>query len=622
MRTFHCGDIFSGENYPDLINNTLGTKFDSYIKASVPLDNFELPGVIAWFVFMDGSEHGYPDRYTWKNFLGGDTIVEEASSNDRSEVIAMQDKNGHHPFRLAFQIYPPKSGEWRCRFVGAFSLSAFLREDLTIRKYIKISDDFKLREPGDIGGILNKKEDFYENMPKYFTPVERMGFSHAILQILRNNKISTAGELLELGLGASGQIADEVRQKNYELFKEPGKKLKSPPPTKESPPKPIPPIEPPVLPVLPPPIGTTVTHRTYGEGTIVKIDETNRHITVSFSYGEKLFVYPNCFDGNFLEIKEDIIMNNELYHKIQAIIFGHAVGDAVGGPVQFEERRMRDQHPVTDMVPFYDAKFPKGAWSDDTSMSLCAMDALINHGLDFESVMENFRRWLFHNEFTPTGRTFDVGRACFKAIDRSRRGIEAEACGCSGEYENGNGSLMRIYPFSLYLYGSDFPLEGKLDLIHRASALTHAHLRSCIGCGIYTFILWELLENPTKQGIKDGLKKAEAFYQGQHELCHYHRLFEKGFESLPREEIRSSGYVVDTLEAAVWCVLTTNSYRDCVLKAVNLGLDTDSVGAVAGSLAGLLYGYDGIPKDWRDSLCKKEYLTEIGKEFYERLISL
>ena len=294
-------------------------------------------------------------------------------------------------------------------------------------------------------------------------------------------------------------------------------------------------------------------------------------------------------------------MDNELFGKVRAVIFGHAVGDAVGGPVQFEERTVRDRYPVADMVPLYDAGLPKGAWSDDTSMSLCAMDAIIRHGLDFGAVMENFQKWLYGGEFTPTGRT--------------------ETCGCSGEYENGNGSLMRIYPFAFYLYASDFPLEGKLSLIHRASALTHAHPRSCIGCGIYTFVLWELLENPAKQSIQYGLEKAMAYYRENFELRHYRRLFENGFDKLPREEIKSSGYVVDTLEAAIWCALTTDNFRDCILKAVNLGLDTDSVGAVAGSLAGALYGYDGIPKDWRDSLCKKEYLEAVGKAFCEKLLS-
>ncbi len=314
---------------------------------------------------------------------------------------------------------------------------------------------------------------------------------------------------------------------------------------------------------------------------------------------------------------------DELFGKVQAIVFGHAAGDAVGGPVQFEERAVRDRFPVTDMTAFRKV-MPKGAWSDDTSMALCAMDAMIAHGLDFEAVMENFRRWLYHDEFTPTGMAFDIGRACRTAIDRSLE-FPAEQCGCREEYENGNGSLMRIYPFALLLYRTKLPLKEKLSLIHRASALTHAHPRSCVGCGIYTFVLWELIKNPTKKGIEKGLRRAETFYRKAPELDAYRRLFPQkrrgyaGIAALPREEIKSSGYVVDTLEAAVWCALTTDNYRDCVLKAVNLGLDTDSVGAVAGSLAGALYGYGGIPEDWRNSLCRRNYLEELGRAFCQKI---
>ncbi len=314
-------------------------------------------------------------------------------------------------------------------------------------------------------------------------------------------------------------------------------------------------------------------------------------------------------------------MKEELPEKVRAIVFGHAAGDAVGGPAQFEERAERDRRPVTDMTAF-GCGLPKGAWSDDTSMSLCAMDALTKHGLDFEAVMENFRKWLYGGEFTPTGRAFDVGGACRKAIERSCRGTEAEACGCRGEDENGNGSLMRIYPFALYLFCSDFPLDGKISRIHRASALTHAHPRSCVGCGIYSFVLWELLENPAKESIKKGLKIAEKYYGDEPELQAYRRLFGENFPSLAREEIASSGYVADTLEAALWCVLTADDFRSCILKAVNLGLDTDSVGAVAGSLAGLLYGYEGIPEEWRNALCRKEYLEETAQNFCEKLLSL
>ncbi len=128
-------------------------------------------------------------------------------------------------------------------------------------------------------------------------------------------------------------------------------------------------------------------------------------------------------------------------------------------------------------------------------------------------------------------------------------------------------------------------------------------------------MLWELLKNPTMSAIKDDLDKAEQFYQGQLELTHYNRLFEKTFIITPRNAIKSGGYIVHTLEAAVWCLLTTKSYKEAVLKAINLGDDTDTVAAVTGGLAGTLYGYDTIPNNWRKTLIKGDYIESMSKNF-------
>jgi ADP-ribosylglycohydrolase len=173
---------------------------------------------------------------------------------------------------------------------------------------------------------------------------------------------------------------------------------------------------------------------------------------------------------------------------------------------------------------------------------------------------------------------------------------------------------MRIYPVVLYLANKDMPMEEKIEIVHTMSALTHAHDRSKIGCGIYAFILWELLNNPTMSAIKDGLGKAARFYEGQTEFVHYNRLFERTFIITPRNAIKSGGYIVNTLEAAVWCLLTTNSYHDAVLKAVNLGDDTDTVAAITGGLAGALYGYDAIPEKWCNTLIKREYIESLCKQ--------
>ena len=298
--------------------------------------------------------------------------------------------------------------------------------------------------------------------------------------------------------------------------------------------------------------------------------------------------------------------------KIKAVVIGHAVGDALGVPVEFQSRQELDAVPVTDMEGYGTYAVPAGAWSDDTSMALCTMDALVYHGLDYDRVMVNFGKWLLQGEFTPTGEMFDVGITCSNAIiNYLQRNMPYDACGLHGEMENGNGSLMRIHPVALYLVGKGMPPVEKMQIVHTMSALTHAHERSKLGCGIYAFVLWELLQNPSKDAVYIGLGKAAEFYQGNEELAHYSRLFAPSFAGLARDLVQSSGYVVATLEAALWCLLTTQSYKEAVLKAVNLGKDTDTVAAITGGLAGALYGYDAIPASWRDTLIKRDEIEAL-----------
>ena len=304
-------------------------------------------------------------------------------------------------------------------------------------------------------------------------------------------------------------------------------------------------------------------------------------------------------------------MRNMNYN-VKSVIFGHAIADALGVPVEFCDRSEVDETPVTDMMGYGTYDYPEGSWSDDTSMSLCTLDSLSNGYINYDEIMENFIKWLNDNEYTPTGEAFDVGRTCLKAIIVYAQTKNIETCGRTVEHSNGNGSLMRIHPMVLYLHTkNDLTLDEKIDIIHKTSALTHAHDRSKIGCGIYSFVLWELLNNPVKDSVLSGLNKAKEYYQAYSELDKYSRIFDKTFILTKRNDISSSGYVVSTLEAALWCLLTTNSYSECVLKAVNLGDDTDTVAAVAGGLAGALYGLDAIPEKWLNVLKRKDYIDEL-----------
>ena len=307
----------------------------------------------------------------------------------------------------------------------------------------------------------------------------------------------------------------------------------------------------------------------------------------------------------------------DIIKKIKAVMLGHAIGDALGVPVEFCERDELSANPVTDMVGYGTYPYPEGCWSDDTSMSLAALDSLASGKLDFDDIMVKFGEWYYDDEYTPTGEMFDVGNTCSYAIDNYFAYHKpVEECGLTGERSNGNGSLMRIHPFVLYAYihflnGTEDGYWKWMECIKQASALTHAHERSIMGCHIYADCLSFLLKEPTKENLKAGIKFAEGNLDYLSEFEHYKRIFDPDFEKLGIDEIKSTGYVVDTLEAALWCVLTTDNYRDCVLKAVNLGDDTDTVAAVAGCLAGALYGYDGIPTEWLDVLKRREYIEKM-----------
>ena len=307
---------------------------------------------------------------------------------------------------------------------------------------------------------------------------------------------------------------------------------------------------------------------------------------------------------------------NMIKDKIKAVMLGHAVGDALGVPVEFCERNELAEKPVTDMVGYGTYPYPEGCWSDDTSMSLAALDSLASGKLDFDDIMVKFGEWYYDDEYTPTGEMFDVGNTCSYAIDNYFAYHKpVEECGLTGERSNGNGSLMRIHPFVLYatlnfLKGNE---EGHclwMECIKRASGLTHAHDRSVMGCYIYGYCLSFLLKEATRESLIAGIKFAAEDLDYLPEFEHYRRIFDPNFEKIAIDDIKSTGYVVDTLEAALWCVLTTNNYRDCVLKAVNLGDDTDTVAAVAGGLAGALYGYDAIPKEWLDTLKRRDYIEK------------
>ena len=247
-------------------------------------------------------------------------------------------------------------------------------------------------------------------------------------------------------------------------------------------------------------------------------------------------------------------------------IYGLAVGDALGVPYEF---RPRGTFECTDMIGYGTHGQPAGTWSDDTSMTLATCDSIRKLGhIDIADMRDKFVSWIANDEYTIDG-VFDYGGTTARALRTGKEG--------SGERDNGNGSLMRIAPLA-YTDATD-------DEIREVSAITHAHRTSTDACVIFV----ELMRD-----VMNGALPSWALQ----------------LKGIPEQEIRSGGFVRDTLKAATWCFVNTNSYEECVLAAVNLGDDTDTTAAVAGALAGTANGMDAIPQEWIDTLRGKELIEQ------------
>lgn len=252
-------------------------------------------------------------------------------------------------------------------------------------------------------------------------------------------------------------------------------------------------------------------------------------------------------------------------------VWGAAVGDALGVPYEF---KVRDSFTCTGMMGYGTHDQPAGTWSDDTALLLATCDSIKQCGCaDISDMLIRFRSWYDQGDYTPDGRVFDVGITTATSLHLGYGGTD--------EWSNGNGSLMRIAPLA-FCGASD-------DEVRAASAITHAHRISTETCVQFVHMLRQAAESPRA----------------------LHERLLAIFSDVPRDEVRSGGFVRDTLQASLWCFATTDSYRDCVLTAVNLGSDTDTTACVAGALAGTAYGVNAIPKEWRDALRGSTLLKDV-----------
>lgn len=307
-------------------------------------------------------------------------------------------------------------------------------------------------------------------------------------------------------------------------------------------------------------------------------------------------------------------------NRVKGFFMGLATGDALGIPVEFQSRQKLKENPVTGMRGGGVYEKPAGTWSTDGSLTFCVAESLLN-GFNLHDIAQKFVDWLYKAYWTADGEVFDVGVIVAKAIKNIKNGAELAEAGGNGEMDNGNGALNYTLPLGFHTHS--LPMSERFIYIEQLSSLTNRHLRSIIGAFIFSeMAIWLM-----RGGDIDIAKAYAAMTQTvnefmqertnlQQEAQYYNRVLDGNLQQVPLASISSTAYVVDSIEACLWCLLNTNNYQEAVLATVNLGEDADTIGAMTGALAGLYYGYDSLPQDWINQVARKDDIIDLSERFY------
>lgn len=307
--------------------------------------------------------------------------------------------------------------------------------------------------------------------------------------------------------------------------------------------------------------------------------------------------------------------------KFKDSYYGFLIGDAAGIPIKYEDRRKLLENPVTEMIGYGSYAVPAGSWSDESSMMLATMDSICHsNGIDFNDMMTKYSEWISFAKYTSVGEVFDIGRTTLKAIIRFQE--EGQPLGLASENDNGNGSVVRMLPIAFYANVKKLGEDDIIDLVCQSSSLTHGHEISKLGCYIYVRYMMFLLAGCDKKKSYELIKKLDYSFFSMKSRKAYKRILEDDITKYSIEQISSSGYIVNTLETVIWCIFNTNNFRHAILGTINLGGDTDTIGALTGALAGIIYGFNSIPEEWLEVLQKREYLKLMYTSFIKTLNNL
>lgn len=289
-------------------------------------------------------------------------------------------------------------------------------------------------------------------------------------------------------------------------------------------------------------------------------------------------------------------------NRARGALLGLAVGDAIGTTVEFKPRG--SFMPLTDMVGGGPFNLLPGQWTDDTSMALCLAASLVQNGFDTHDQMQRYLLWHDEGYMSSNGHCFDIGMATSSALERFRR-TGNPLGGSTNPNSAGNGSIMRLAPVPIYYL--DNP-ELAIEMSEAQSKTTHQAHECLIACRLLAEALIRAIEGRAKDNVLAPLQHAIPMSNALKSIADGH------YKTKSATQVKGSGYVVASLEAAFWCFWQTDRFKDCVLLAANLGDDADTTAAVAGQLAGAFYGESGIPEHWLKKLAMAKEISQLAEQ--------
>ena len=294
--------------------------------------------------------------------------------------------------------------------------------------------------------------------------------------------------------------------------------------------------------------------------------------------------------------------------KTHGALLGLAVGDALGTTLEF---KAKDSYaPLVDMVGGGPFGLAAGEWTDDTSMALALADSLLNcDGLDPADLSARFCQWRYDGAYSHNSRCFDVGNTVSQSLEAFRR-TGNPLSGSTDPDSAGNGSLMRLAPVAIFRASDPVACEAMARL---QSQTTHGNEEAVEACAAFAFLLSKALLGAEK---RDVLKPRSGSWPDK-----VARAMNMEPISWPRSRVRGSGYVIHSLEAAIWAVGNSECFEDAVLLAANLGEDADTTAAITGQLAGAIWGASGIPAVWLEKLAWRDRITDYADRLHDRDLS-